>query len=49
MINYVMTELNNKSDERIGYVSVMNVFTVPSSFEEEKNRIHTVTREYIRN
>jgi len=44
-----MTELNNKSDERINQISyVMDIYIV-ESFEEEKNRIHIIICEYIRN
>jgi len=50
MINYVMTELNNKSDERINqisYINITDIFIVESF--EEKNRTHIIIREYIKN
>jgi len=50
IINYVMTKLNNKSDEWINHMSYVNITDIfIESFEEEKNRTHIIIREYIRN
>lgn len=52
MNNYVMTKLNNKFDERMGYVNIKNVFAVLFLlFQEGKKSTFVLSFncEYIRN